>query len=69
MDEGIHHGLTYLGIEALKMPFYVKMTKILLVNLGLSEGKNWSNPSQSNIFHVFTSNQRLLEISVNFDQV
>ena len=63
------HGTTRSGIGAFKVPFYVKMTKMPLVNLWLIEGQNWSKPPQNNIFHVFTSNPRLLEIFINYDQV
>ena len=63
------HGLTHSSVKALKVPFQVKMTKMPLVNLGLTEGQNWSKPHQNNIFHVFTSNLRLSKIFVYFDQV
>ena len=62
-------GTTHSGIRALKVPFYIKMTKMLSVSLGLTKSQNWLKPPQKNNFHVFTSNPRLSEIFVNFDQV
>ena len=40
-----------------------------MVNLGSTKGQNWLKPYQNNIFHVFKSNLRLLEIFINFDQI
>ena len=38
-------------------------------NARLTKSQNWLKPPQKNNFHVFTSNPRLSEIFVNFDQV
>ena len=47
-------GTTRLGVRAPKAPFYVKMTKIPLVNPRLIESQNWPKSSQNNIFHAST---------------
>ena len=51
------------------MPFSTKMTKMPLVNLGLTEGQMRSKPSQNNTFHSFALNLSFSEIFGNFDQV
>ena len=43
------------------------MTKMPLVNPGLTASQNWSKSYQNSIFHVFTSNLRLSDIFINFD--
>ena len=63
------HNATHLGIEALKVPFLTKMTKMPLVNPRLTKSQTRSKSSQNNIFHGFTSNPSYLETFVNFDQV
>ena len=60
---------THSGIGALKVPFQAKLTKMPLVNPGLTNSQNWSKSLQNHIFHVSTSNPSYLVIFVNFDQV
>ena len=62
-------GATRLDAGAPEVSFSAKMTKMPLVNLGLTEGQTRSKPSQNNTFHSFTSNWIFLEIFGNFDQV
>ena len=52
-----------------EVPFSTKMTKMPLVNLGLTEGQMRSKPSQNNTFHSFALNLSFSEIFGNFDQV
>ena len=63
------HGTTHSGIGALKVPFKVKFTKILLVKLGLSKSQTWSKPPQNKNFHDFTTNPSLSESFVSFDKL
>ena len=63
------YGATRSDTGALKLSFLTKMTKILLVNLGLTEGQTKSKLSQNNTFHSLTSNQSFSEIFGNFDQI
>ena len=51
------------------MPFSAKITKMPLVNPGLTKGQTRSKSLQNNIFHGFISNLNSLEIFGNFDQV
>ena len=62
-------GATCLNIGVLKVPFLAKMTKMPLVNLGLTESQIRSKSSQNNTFHSFTSNPSFLETFGNFDQI
>ena len=62
-------GITRSGIGALRVPFLVKLTKIPLVNPGLTKSQSWSKSPQNDIFHISTSNPSNLVIFVNFDQV
>ena len=62
-------GVTRSGIGALEMPFPIKLTKMLLVNLGLTENQTRLKSSRNNIFHAFTSNPSHSKIFVKFDQV
>ena len=48
------HGATCSGIETLEVHFQVKLTKMPLVNPGLTESQSRSKSSQNNIFHVST---------------
>ena len=52
-----------------EVPFSTKMTKMPLVNLGLTEGQMRSKPSQNNTFHSFALNLSFSEIFGNFDQL
>ena len=61
------HCITCLVIVALKVPFHAKLTKIPLVNRGLTMSQSWSKSSQNNIFHVSTSNLSYSVILVKFD--
>ena len=63
------YGVTCSDTEAPKVPFLAKMTKMPLVNPGLTKGQTRSKSSQNNIFHGFISNLNSLEIFSNFDQV
>ena len=54
---------TRSGTGATEVPLSAKMTKMPLVNPGLTEGQTRSKPSQNNIFHDFTSNPSFSEIS------
>jgi len=45
------------------------MTKMPLVNLGLTKGQNEVKTLTKQHFHSFTSNSSFLEIFGNFDQV
>ena len=56
-----------MGIGALKVPFLVKLTKMPLVNLGLTKIQTRSESSQNDIFHAFTSNPSYSKIFVKFD--
>ena len=49
------------------MLFQVKLTKMPLVNPGLTESQNWSKSSQNNMFHVSASNPSYIVIFVDFD--
>ena len=62
-------GATHLGSRAAKVPFLVKMTKMPLVTLGLTEGQTRSKSTQNNTLHGFTINPSLSEIFNKFDQV
>ena len=62
-------GTTHSSIGALKVPFMVKLTKMPLVNSGLTKSQSWLKSSQNNTFHVSTSNLSYLEIFVKFDQI
>ena len=62
-------GATHLDIRAPKVHFLAKMTKMPLVNLGLTEGQTMSKSSQNNNFHDFLSNPSFSEIFGYFDQV
>ena len=62
------HGATRSGIEALEMPFQVKLTNMPVVNPELTESQSWSKSSQNNIFHVSISNPSYSMIFINFDQ-
>ena len=59
-------GTTRLDIGALEVPFWVKLTKMPLVN---PKSQSWSKSSQNNIFHVSTKNLSYSMIFVKFDQV
>ena len=63
------HGATHSDTGAPKVPFLVKMTKMPLVNLGLTEGQTMLKSTQNNTFHSFSSNPSFLEIFSHFDQV
>ena len=63
------HGTTRSGLEALKVPFQVKLTKMPLVNPRLTKIQSQSKSSQNNIFQVYTSTSSYSMIFVNFDQV
>ena len=60
-------GTIHSGIEALKVPFQVKLTKIPLVNPRLIESQIGSKSSKNNIFHTSISNPSYSVIFVNFD--
>ena len=62
-------GTTRLGIKALKVPFKVKLTKMSLVDHGLTWSQIWSKSAQNNTFNIFKSNPSYSEIFVNFDQL
>ena len=62
-------GATRSGIKALKVSFQVKLTKMPLVNGGLTGSQSWSKSFQNNIFHVSIANLSYLVIFINFDQV
>ena len=47
-------GATRSGIRTLEVHFQVKLTKMPLVNPGLTESQSRSKLSQNNIFHVST---------------
>ena len=49
------------------MPFLVKLTKMPLVNLGLTKIQTRSESCQNDIFHAFTSNLSYSKIFVKFD--
>ena len=53
-------GATHLDIKAPKVHFSAKMTKMPLVNLGLTEGQTMSKSSQNNNFHDFFIKPELL---------
>ena len=55
--------------RAPKVPFPTKMTKILLINLGLTEGQTRSKSIQNNTFHSISSNPSFSDIFSHFDQV
>ena len=56
------HDTTCSDTEAPKMSFPTKITKMPLVNLGLTEGQIRSNSIQNNTFHSFSSNSSFSEI-------
>ena len=62
-------GITRSNTRALKVPLLAKMTKMPLVNPGLTESQTKSKSSQNNFFHGFISNPIFLELFGNFDQV
>ena len=62
-------GATRLDAGAPEVSFSAKMTKMPLVNLGLTENQTRSKPSQNNTFHSFTSNPRFLATLTKFDRV
>ena len=62
-------GVTRSDTGAPKVPLSTKMTKMPLVNPGLTEGQIRSKSSQNNIFHDFISNPIFSKILGNFDQV
>jgi len=62
-------GATCLDTGAPKVSFLAKMTKMVLVNLGLTESQTKLKSPQNIAFHSFTSNPSFLEIFDNFDQV
>ena len=62
-------GATRSDTGALKVPLSAKMTKMPLVNLGLTEDQTRSKFSQNNTFHSFISNSSFSEIFGNFDQI
>ena len=59
-------GTIHSNARAPEVPFSTKMTKMALVNLGLTESQTRLKPSQNNTFHSFTSNLSFLEIFGNF---
>ena len=62
--------VTRLNTEAPKVPFLAQMTKMPLVNLGLTEGQTRSKSSQNNTFQGFWSNlsfRRFLANVTKFD--
>ena len=60
-------GTTHSDARATKVPFSAKMTKITLVNLGLTDGQTRLKPSQNTTFHNFIPKSSFLEIFRNFD--
>jgi len=60
---------TCLDTKAPKLPFSTKMTKMPLVNLGLTEGRVRSKSSHKNIFRSFIPNPSFSEIFGKFDLV
>ena len=62
------HGETRSDTRAPKVPLLAKMTKMPIVNLGLTEGQTRSKSLQNNIFHGFTSNLSSSEVFSKFDQ-
>ena len=58
---------TRSDIRAPKVTFSAKMTKISLVNPGLTESQTKSKFPQNSIFHSFTSSLSFSEIFGNFD--
>ena len=60
-------GTIHSGIEALKVPFQVKLTKIPLVNPRLTKSQIGSKSSKNNIFHTSISNPSYSVIFINFD--
>ena len=64
------HGATQSGIEALEVPFQVKLTKMPLLYPRLIESQIWVKIiPKNNIFYVSTSNSSYSVIFINFDQV
>ena len=63
------HSTTRSDTRVTKVPFLTKMTKISLVNLGLTEGQTMSKSIQNNTFHSFSSNLSFSDIFSHFDQV
>ena len=64
--------VTRSDTEALRVHFLDKMTKMPLVNLGLTESQTRSKSSQNNTFHGFSPNRafrRFLAILTKFDKV
>ena len=62
-------GITHLDIGAPKMHFSAKITKMSLVNLGLTKSQTRSKSSQNKNFHDFLSNPSFSKIFGYFDQV
>ena len=62
-------GATCSSTGTPKVPFSAKMTKMPLVNLGLTEGQIGWKSSQSNTFHSFSSNPSFSKIFSHFDQI
>ena len=64
-------GATHPNTETPKVPFPAKMTKMPLVNLGLTEGQTRSKSTQNNIFHIFfiqtRASRRFLATLTKFD--
>ena len=60
-------GATRLDTGAPKVLFSVKMTKIPLINLGLTESQTKSKSPQNITFHSFTSNLSFLDTFGKFD--